>query len=288
MTRMMSRRPPSDGDSSRPAALPAACRSLGAQLSDARAARGLSVDDVAARLLFSRRQVLGLEQADPSAFYTHAYFLKALRKYLAHCDLPADALDEAPVPDPSPGELRLSLAGEPGPATAETPPNRAGAWRGLAAGVVLALTVGGSWWAATRGPTAVLPTRGSTPVPVDQAAPLPASPLLLAAAAPLPVTAEPVQPVQSGFESATGATVRISVGKPTWVFVRYPDNRVLERRLDAGEALEVSALPVYLAVGTADAVEVLIEDRPVALDPYIRSGQVRIGRSQLAALGARQ
>jgi hypothetical protein len=80
------------------------------------------------------------------------------------------------------------------------------------------------------------------------------------------------------------STVRISVGKSTWVFVRYPDNRVVERSLAAGEELEVGPLPVFLAVGTADSVEVRVENRPVALGPYIRNGQVRMTKPELASL----
>jgi hypothetical protein len=66
--------------------------------------------------------------------------------------------------------------------------------------------------------------------------------------------------------------------------VRYLDNRVIERRLAAGEELEVGPLPVFLAVGTADSVEVLVENRPVALGPYIRNGQVRMTKPDLARL----
>jgi hypothetical protein len=78
--------------------------------------------------------------------------------------------------------------------------------------------------------------------------------------------------------------VRVSVGKPTWIFIRYPDNRVVDRKLAAGEELEIGPLPVYLAVGTAEAVEVRVENRPVALGPYIRNGQVRLTKPDLARL----
>jgi hypothetical protein len=68
------------------------------------------------------------------------------------------------------------------------------------------------------------------------------------------------------------------------VFIRYPDNRVVERRLEAGEAMQVGPLPVYLAVGMADSVELRVEDRPVSLTPYIKDGQVRITQPELAKL----
>jgi len=59
---------------------------------------------------------------------------------------------------------------------------------------------------------------------------------------------------------------------------------VVERRLEAGEQMEVGPLPAYLAVGTADSVEVRVEDRPVALGPYIKNGQVRLTQPDLARL----
>ena len=111
--------------------------------------------------------------------------------------------------------------------------------------------------------------------------PLPAQPIHGPVVVPSPVRARSAA-VLSG--SDPDSSVRVSVGKATWVFVRYPDNRVVERRLAAGEELEVGPLPVFLAVGTADSVEVRVENRPVALGPYIRNGQVRMTQPDLAKL----
>ena len=96
------------------------------------------------------------------------------------------------------------------------------------------------------------------------------------------VQAEPASAVLT--HGDPDAIVRVTVGKSTWVFIRYPDNRVVERRLAAGEELDVGPLPVFLAVGTSDSVEVLVENRPVALGPYIRNGQVRMTQPELAKL----
>ena len=43
-------------------------------------------------------------------------------------------------------------------------------------------------------------------------------------------------------------------------------------------------LPLYLAVGTAESVELQVENRPIALGPYIRDVQVQITRPELAKL----
>lgn len=276
MSAMMSRRPPSDGDSSRPAALPHCCEAIGAQLVAARTARQVSVEEVTSKLMLSRGQVIGLEQAEASAFYTHAYFLKALRRYMAYLDVPEELLDEEP--DDAFG-LRMTLA--------ELPPRRAASigdewsrrWQSAAAGVAIVVLGTGvySYVPLTRGGAGA-----DTLAAIEQAEPIPAQPVVVAASAPQAVRAQPAAAVLGG--PRDGSTVRVTVGKSTWIFVRYPDNRVVERRLEAGEELEVGPLPVYLAVGTADSVEVRVEDRPVALEPYIRDGQIRITRPELARL----
>ena len=119
-------------------------------------------------------------------------------------------------------------------------------------------------------------------VALTTVSPLPAQPLDGPLLVPASVRPEPASAVVSSGDPES--TVRISVGKPTWVFIRYPDNRVVDRKLAAGEELEVGPLPVFLAVGTAEAVEVRVENRPVALGPYIRNGQVRLTKPDLARL----
>ncbi len=276
MSVMMSRRPPSDGDSSRPAALPRCCAAIGAQLVEARSARQVSVEEVASKLMLSRGQVIGLEQADASAFYTHAYFLKALRRYMAFFDVPEDLLDEEP--DEAFG-LRMTLAELPQRRAATIGGDWSRRWQPAAAVVAIVILGIGAYKFApiTHGGPGT-----DTLAAIEQAEPIPAQPVALTASAPPAVRALPASSVLS--DPRGESTVRVTVGKPTWIFVRYPDNRVVERRLEAGEELEVGPLPVYLAVGTADSVEVRVEDRPVALEPYIRDGQIRITRPELARL----
>lgn len=80
-----------------------ACARVGARVCALREQRGISVNHVCERLLLSKRQVQGLEQADPSAFHNAGFYAQALRKYVAFLDLPADLLDglmlEPPAPD---------------------------------------------------------------------------------------------------------------------------------------------------------------------------------------------
>jgi transcriptional regulator with XRE-family HTH domain len=256
--------------------LPSSCRAIGAQLAATRDTRQISVEAAASKLLLSKGQILGLEQGDPSPFYNTEFFLRGLRKYMALLDVPADLLvdDE----EEEEGGLRLMLAdmtqrrlvqphGRPAPAMVVT------------AAVVLAAAAGGwfvaqSWWRAA-------PAENNDVISLAGMSPLPAEPIRSPAEPPLPFKAQPAVASSSG---DAGATIRVSVGKATWVFVKYPDNRVVERRLEAGEQMEVGPLPAYLAVGTADSVEVRVEDRPVALGPYIKNGQVRLTQPDLARL----
>ena len=109
----MSRRRPCDGDSSRREGLPSVCEPIGEQLGATRATRQVSVEEISARLMLSKSQILGLEKADATAFYSPAYFIKALRRYMEFLGIPTDVLDEADQDDTL-GGLRMTLA-EPEP-----------------------------------------------------------------------------------------------------------------------------------------------------------------------------
>jgi transcriptional regulator with XRE-family HTH domain len=278
MGAMMSRRPPSDGDSSRNVAIPSVCRAIGAQLAATRDTRRLTVEQIASELMLSKNQVLGLERADASPFYSSAYFLRGLRKYMAFAGIPADELDDTLAEDHEEDGFRLMLAapitrtGAASPLTAPTSTIRAAA-------IALAITVLGIG-AYRYYPAVADLASGADTVALATDEPLPAHPTSEPQRSPAAVRAVPT----SGVVPMDDSTVRISVGKATWVFIRYPDDRVIERRLEAGEAMQVGPLPAYLAVGTAESVELRVEDRPVSLKPYIRDGQVRITQPELAKL----
>jgi transcriptional regulator with XRE-family HTH domain len=275
MAGMISPRAPRDGDRSRRAPLPGSCRAIGAQLAATRDTRQISVEAAASKLLLSKGQIVGLEQGDPSPFYNTEFFLRGLRKYMALLDVPADLLVDDQNEEE--GGLRLMLA-DMAPRRLVQPHGRPAPAMAVTAAVVLAAAAGGlfvaqsRWRAAPADNNDVISLAGTL---------LPAEPIRSPAEPPLPFKAQPAVASSSG---DAAATIRVSVGKATWVFVKYPDNRVVERRLEAGEQMEVGPLPAYLAVGTADSVEVRVEDRPVALGPYIKNGQVRLTQPDLARL----
>lgn len=278
MGAMMSRRPPSDGDSSRIVAIPSVCRAIGAQLAETRDARRLTVEQIASELMLSRSQVLGLERADASPFYSSAYFMRGLRKYMAFAGIPDDELNETLAEEHEEDGFRLMLA-EPLTRARASSPLRVPIGALKAAAIAAAVTVLGIG-AYRYYPAVAELASGAGTVALATDEPLPAHPTAEPQMSPAAVRAVPT----SGVVPMDDSTVRISVGKATWVFIRYPDNRVIERRLEAGEAMQVGPLPAYLAVGTADSVELRVEDRPVSLKPYIRDGQVRITQPELAKL----
>jgi transcriptional regulator with XRE-family HTH domain len=97
----------------------APCLRIGALLADGRQQRGLSCQNVAERLLMSKRQVNGLETADASGFYNASYFVAGLRKYASFIGLPLDVDNdmlmspEPPAPAPPPGPRMLSAWDQP-------------------------------------------------------------------------------------------------------------------------------------------------------------------------------
>jgi len=278
MTTMITPRAPRDGDRSRTAVLPASCRAIGAQLGAARETRQLSIEDVASKLLLSRGQILGLERAQPAAFYTTGFFLRGLRKYMTFMDLPAELLVED-VEGEEDG-LRLTLA-DLRPARDRSALLLSRAMTGAAAAAALVIAVGAGGYLIRTAWSEATTVEGDT-LSLSAESLLPSQPIQLPVVASRSVQAQPASSVLAAGDP--DAAVRVSVGKATWVFIRYPDNRVIERRLAAGEELEVGPLPVFLAVGTADSVEVRVENRPVALGPYIRNGQVRMTQPDLAKL----
>lgn len=261
------------------------CAEIGRLLAAEREARALSIEEVAYRLLLSKRQVQALEEPEPRVFHAPIYFVKALRKYGAYVGLAPEAFEgvAAAVPD----EDETHAAGSPR------------RW-GTATAVILAIVLAalaGTWFMRS----AEAPVAGEAPVvtPAPPPAPPPPPP-----AAPVPQAgqpqerentpeAEPPPPVQpaptpqpqgAAPESSVRAAGGIEVTSDTWVFVRYPDNSTIERGVAAGERITFRTLPVYVAVGTATGVTLVLGERPVDVSPFISNGQVRITRDQILAL----
>ena len=76
---------------------------IGARLASARAAQGLTVEQIAYTLLLSKTQVQGLEEGHPRAFHNEQFYQQGLRKYAVlvrvHYDAPAPARPSKTVRD---------------------------------------------------------------------------------------------------------------------------------------------------------------------------------------------
>lgn len=274
---------------------------LGQLIARARADRQLSVDDVAAALLLSNRQVRALENPEPSAFYGEAYFIKALQKYLEFIGvpgMPADLFERllAVVPkEDEPGQM---------PLTAPRVPRRMSSRQVflVAAALVGIALLGASYLGerllapAPQEPPAVASTAPVPPVPLAATA-IGGAPFALATpiASQKPVVVERVAADAIGPPAASPAADRmpprpardpvgqVAVGRHTWVFVRYGNNEVIERSIGPGVPLLLTSVPIYLAVGVPE-VELTLGGESVDVGPYIANGQVRISRAALAAL----
>lgn len=289
--------------------LPSSCRAIGAELAAARQTRGLSEDAMAAQLLLSRRQLVSLEQAELTGFYGLSYYRMALRKYMEAMGLPADRLnridwsDADPAPASFPGDSAAPSVAFDDDSTRSRVP-------AAVAVVLVTLSAAGYLFWSSRPDLLPLstPTIGVSELPTAPPAPAPA----MAAATPEPAAdappsqevpglaptgspppaadteapAPPTEPVPVSAQEpdASLAGIRVAVAGTTWVFARFEDNSTLERGIAGGSSLDLERYPVYLAVGAADGVVLIVDGRRIPLTSYARNGQIRLSRQDLAAL----
>jgi transcriptional regulator with XRE-family HTH domain len=279
----------------------AECARLGEALHAARQARGLSLQDVGAKLLLAPVQVSALESTSEKvradAFYSAEFYATALRKYAGLMGLGADEtggiLVRPSAPDSTPAfkrgrrSLGVSLAGVPRPSKRVM----------LGAGVLVTAVAGGLLVAAVRERSSTKPapaTSGNSTAPL----PVPTEPVTPVTLPPMQ-DAEPAQPdaVVSVDETSRPAMVTVStspqkafghvrVGQRTWVFVRFVTGTTLERTLGSGEELVLTDVPTYIAVGTADETSVEIGGQSLDTTRFTVNGQLRVGSTQLARLVA--
>ncbi len=255
-----------------------ACRAVGDLLGIARAERHLPSDYVTDRLMLSSAQLTGLERGDSTAFWTLRFFEKALRRYAALLGVTSPLLDEVLLITPpivrAPAAYRV--AGRT-------------AWLLVAAGLLVCIVGAGVAWYYSSllqsvGPNEVPDLREtiSAPVPVATVQP----PGRQAARADTPTS--PAASVATS-PPLTPDRGRVVVAHTSWVFVRYPDNTVVERVLQPDQSLTLREWPIYLAVGSIganDAAGVRLSwgDRTIDVTPFTNGNVVRIRAAQLAAL----
>jgi cytoskeletal protein RodZ len=294
---------------------------IGTRLQSARAERGLSLDDVAAKVLLSPSQIRGLEQGDPKAFYSPSFYNQGLRKYAALLGVPDALLNDAvlavvsaPAVQAPPVMYEASVAADDAP--------RWGARIAAVAAViaiVAAAAAGIGWWrtqeaarvAAAAEPVPPPPMPDAppvtqapalTPTPAEPAADVEAAdavdPASLAQAEPAVATAAPLTAVATTATTAAATNVTpvpgtaangtagpygtVRAGSSTWLFVRYADGDTEQRNLDAFASFTLIKRPVYLVLGTTDVV-LTVRGRRIDVAPWVTEGEVRINGRAFAA-----
>ena len=251
---------------------------IGARLASARAAQGLTVEQVAHTLLLSKTQVQGLEEGYARAFYNEQFYQQGLRKYAALVQVPYDA----PAPARPSEPLRDHQA-------AIAAPGMEAGGRGRLVAIAFAVAAlagaGLAFWVFS-GPAR--PATASAALPVS-ALPITAEPSAnFAESAAVSVdgglgiveTAPTVAPTPVA--AASGSPyARLEPGRNTWVFVRYTSGEVVEKTLARGERFVIETVPEYLAVGAPD-VRLTVRDREVDITRWIVNGQLRIGSRDFA------
>jgi cytoskeletal protein RodZ len=286
--------------------LPSICRSIGAELAAAREARGLSEEAMAGTLMLSKRQLVSLEQAELTGFYGLSYYRTALRKYMEAVGLPTDRLHRI---DWSGADPTPPASDHAGPSVSFDDDSTRSRLPAATAVVLVALSAAGYLFWSSRpewlplppptidvselpaappaSPQELPPTTPdpSPTLPADEWPGLaPAGTAATAADADLPPPpAEPV-PVSAQPSDASLDGIRVTVASTTWVFARFEDNSTLERGIAGGSSLDLDRYPVYLAIGSADGVNLIVDGRRVPLTPYARNGQIRLSRQELATL----
>jgi len=228
---------------------------LGIRLRELRAAKGVSLDDIARSTRVGRRHLEALE-TDTWAELPAPVFVKGFIR--AYCDF----LDASPA---EPLRLYQEASGEPVKAlrvqhamTRAVPSRRAGP---LVVSVILFLALGASLFAlrvGLKGSTRQAPPQptASAPAKVDSApAPTPA-PAATPSVATTPVAPGQPAPVPAAELKPPGQRLVMRAVEPTWIRVQVDEGQVAEELLQAGAVREWTAARRFvLTVGNAGGLE---------------------------------
>jgi transcriptional regulator with XRE-family HTH domain len=131
---------------------------LGTTLSEARVARGLTLEDCERDTRISKRYLDALEREDWRVFPAPVYSRAFLRTYAQYLNLDADRLIRLQASAAEPAEIK------PLPEVRTAPPSGSINWPLAGAVLVLVLIAGGFVWMSSRGGDDGSPAVQSTPV----------------------------------------------------------------------------------------------------------------------------
>lgn len=283
--------------------------SVGERLREARAARGMSVAEVAAALKLSSRQIEALEAGEWAKLPGHAFVRGFVRNYARVVQIDAEAL-LADLDVPAAPPVRLDLPQNASAVMPESGQAQRRDYAAVFAGLVLVVVavvayflVPQDFWKtdAEEAPPAAEAAQGplfppadgapaaaepeaeapaeagsaapeTAPAPVAAPAPVPA-PVPPAAAVPAPT---PIKPAAAA-PAATGA-LRFRFAQPSWVEVRDRDGRVVLSQLNAADTEQAidGRPPFALVVGNATHVTVSYKGRDIELQPRSKDDVARV------------
>lgn len=265
--------------------------SVGQTLHNAREARGVSLEDVAARLRLMQRQVEAMETDDfeslgPAVFARG--FVSNYARFLGLAPEPLLARMQGAPAEPS----AVSHAAPPPPHSWLSSPWLILLLLGLLVAVVA--PVGLYWWLNGEGVDASgehvsSASSGTTTPPAPVAVAV--QPLAdeageageegrpgAAAVAPAPSPAAPVADTLAAPESPSGrGALRLEFGDEAWVEIKDASGRMLHRQLNpAGSSVDLTGQPPFdLVVGNASQARVTYNGRPIDLAPFIAASVAR-------------
>lgn len=262
---------------------------FGTKLAAAREALSLSVNDIAARLRLSPRQVAAIEREDFTALPDLVYLRGFVRNYAKEVRLdPAPllaALNQRVSPPP---EAALPQEG-PSPIVQSAERERVS--RSLvvtgAVGALIVFAIVG--WLSTRNsePPAAPAAVGEAAPATSAVAPAPAAEGANESAAPSQASLAPSTDAASTEPPAPSAdtaaseplapgAIRFVVRDVSWVKVTQDDGKVLlSQNLPAGTEQVVRGRPPYqIVIGNSAAVEIEYDGETVDLKPVTRAGNV--------------
>ena len=263
--------------------------SVGQILHNAREARGVSLEDVAARLRLMQRQVEAMETDDfeslgPTVFARG--FVSNYARFLGLAPEPLLARMRGAPAEPS----AVSHSAPPPPHSWLSSPWLILLLLGLL--VVVAAPVALYWWLNSEGedapgkqlsstssvtrispaPAAVPPADEPTEAPRPEATPVPPS-SSAAALSEAPATATSTA---RALPAGRGA-LRLEFGDEAWVEIKDGSGRMLHRQLNpAGSSVDLSGQPPFdVVIGNASQTRVTYNGRPIDLTPFIAAAVAR-------------
>jgi len=256
--------------------------SVGQILREAREAKGITLEDAAARLRLMQRQVVAMEADDFESLGQSVFARGFVRNYARLLGLAPETLlvrmegapaEPAAVSQPEPAEVRSSLIS----------PWMILVLLGLL--VLVAVPVALYVWLNSGGEEELVnepSVETSLTAPVAPAAqPVEAeAPAVAIQATPVPTpgaAAEVVEPAAKAVEvaaptpAAAGSVLHIEFGDDAWTEIKDASGRMLHRQLNtAGSGVDVRGQPPFdIVIGNAAHARLTYNGRPIDLKPFI-------------------